>query len=204
MIDRGAHIAMPEREKGAPGGRARILAVAREAFVERGFADVSMQEIADAAGLTKAAIYYHFSDKEALFQQVIVDEIDRLCAGVEAELAIGPPLHGQLERVARFAFESTRGDFGRLLRDAHRYCAGERLWTIRDRVIQPYALIRQALQEARERDEIRDVDIDVTLILYLSMVGSQMKGAEFGPAVEKTPEELATMVADMVISGIGA
>ena len=36
------------------GGRERILQVARAAFVERGFSAVSMQEIADAAALTKA------------------------------------------------------------------------------------------------------------------------------------------------------
>ena len=49
------------------GGRARILQVARAAFVERGYAAVSMQELAGAAGLTKAAIYYHFRDKQELF-----------------------------------------------------------------------------------------------------------------------------------------
>jgi AcrR family transcriptional regulator len=189
--------------KAGPGGRQRILDVARAAFIERGYADVSMQEIADAAGLTKAAIYYHFKDKEELFQQVLVEEVDRLCAGVAAELAAGPPLRGQIERVARFAFETSRGDFGRLLSDAHRYCAQDRLHAIRDHIQSPYALIREAFQQARAAGEIRDVDIDVTMVLYLSMVGSQMKGAEFGPAIEKTPEELAVMVADMVMRGIG-
>jgi AcrR family transcriptional regulator len=209
MVERGSLLQSPavaqaESGKAAPGGRTRILAVAREAFVARGFADVSMQEIADAAGLTKAAIYYHFADKETLFQQVIVEEVDRLCVGVAAELAIGPPLRAQIERVARFAFETSRGDFGRLLRDAHRYCAKERMWEIRDRVNHPYTLIREAFTQARERGEIRAVDIDVTMVLYLSMVGSQMKGAEYGPTIEKTPGELAAMVADMVISGIGS
>ena len=187
----------------APGGRARILGVARAAFIERGYADVSMQEIADAAGLTKAAIYYHFKDKEELFQHVLVEEVDLLCAGVAAELAFGPPLRDQIERVARFAFETSRGDFGRLLSDAHRYCAQERLWAIKDRVNHPYTLIREAFQQAQERGEIRDVDIDVTPILFLSMVGSQMKGAQFGPSIEKSPDELASLVADMVITGIG-
>jgi AcrR family transcriptional regulator len=186
------------------GGRARILAVARAAFIERGYADVSMQEIADAAGLTKAAIYYHFADKEQLFNQVFLDEVDRLYAGVEAQLAPGPPLRDQLERVARYAFESGRGDFGRLVADVHRYCGPEHAIAMRERIHHPYALVRAAFARAREAGEIRDVDLDVTVALFFSMVGGQLKGSESGLAPSATPEALAAAVADMVMRGIGA
>jgi AcrR family transcriptional regulator len=194
----------PLVNKGPAGGRSRILDVARAAFVERGFADVSMQEIANAAGLTKAAIYYHFTDKEELFQCVLIAEIDRLSVGVAAQLAPGPPLRDQIFRVARFAFESWRGDFGRLLADAHRYCASDRLWAIKDHVNHPYTLIRAAFEQAQQRGEIRAVDLDVTLALFLNMLAGQLKGPEFGPVIAKSPEELAGMVTDMVMRGIAA
>jgi AcrR family transcriptional regulator len=190
--------------KSPPGGRSRILEVARAAFVERGFADVSMQEIANAAGLTKAAIYYHFTDKEALFEQVLIGELDRLIVGVAAQLAPGPPLRDQLYRVARFAFETGRGDFGRLLADAHRYCASDRLWAIKDHVNHPYSLIRGAFEQAQQRGEIRAVDLDVTLALFFGMLAGQLKGPEFGPVIAKSAEELADLVADMVMHGIAA
>ena len=77
----------------------------------------------------------------------------------------------------RFALETSRGDFGRLLSDAHRYCDRARLGAIHERVSRPYALIREAFAQALARGEIRPVDLDVTL---------------------------ATIVADMVISGTGA
>jgi AcrR family transcriptional regulator len=177
--------------------------VARAAFIERGYADVSMQEIADAAGLTKAAIYYHFADKEQLFNQVFLDEVDRLYAGVEAQLAPGPPLRDQLERVARYAFESGRGDFGRLVADAHRYCGADHVSAMRERVLYPYALVRAAFAQAREAGEIRDVDLDVTTALFFSMVGGQLKVAEAGLTPLVPPETLAAAVADMVVRGIG-
>lgn len=186
-----------------PGGRARILSVARAAFIERGYADVSMQEIADAAGLTKAAIYYHFADKEQLFNQVFLEEVDRLYAGVEAQLAPGPPLRDQLERVARYAFEYGRGDFRRLMADAHRYCGADHVIGMRERVHHPYALIRAAFARAREAGEIRDIDLDITTALFFSMVGGQLKGSEFGLAPAATPETMAAAVADMVLRGIG-
>ncbi|MEJ7839660.1 MAG: helix-turn-helix domain-containing protein, partial [Thermomicrobiales bacterium] len=46
--------------------RSRILEQSLALFSVRGFADVSMSEIANAAGITKAALYYHFSGKEEL------------------------------------------------------------------------------------------------------------------------------------------
>jgi AcrR family transcriptional regulator len=162
-----------------------------------------MQEIADAAGLTKAAIYYHFADKEQLFNQVFLDEVDRLYAGVEAQLAPGPPLWDQLERVARYAFESGRGDFGRLVADAHRYCGADHVIAMRERVLYPYALVRAAFAQAREAGEIRDVDLDVTTALFFTMVGGQLKVAEAGLTPSIPPETLAAAVADMVVRGIG-
>ncbi len=47
--------------------RDRILLKALQFFVAHGYDGISMREIAEACGLSKAALYYHFRDKEALF-----------------------------------------------------------------------------------------------------------------------------------------
>ncbi len=185
-------------------GRERILAVARAAFIERGFADVSMQEIASAAGLTKAAIYYHFPDKEALFTSIVATEFERICRGIRDELRQGPPLRDQLERVARFAFTSGRGDFGRLIGDAHQYCSHARLLAIREQIDIPVHLVRDAFVQARQVGEIADVDIDVVVALYFSMIAGQIKDTNFGTTMTISPDDLAHQVASLVLDGIGA
>lgn len=48
--------------------RERLIAHSRRLFTERGFAEVSVDEIAAAAGLTKGAVYYQFKDKTDLFR----------------------------------------------------------------------------------------------------------------------------------------
>lgn len=61
--------------RGAPGRRrvprpereSEMLAVATELFSERGFAAVSMDDIATAAGITKPLVYSYFGSKEGLF-----------------------------------------------------------------------------------------------------------------------------------------
>jgi len=50
--------------------RERILEAAKAAFSERGFDGVSMEEIAQRAGVRKPLIYYYFPSKEVLFEEV--------------------------------------------------------------------------------------------------------------------------------------
>ncbi len=47
--------------------RAALIASARHVFATRGFEGASLDEIADAAGYTRGAIYKHFANKEDLF-----------------------------------------------------------------------------------------------------------------------------------------
>jgi AcrR family transcriptional regulator len=59
--------------------RAALVSAARTLFAERGFAGTGTQEIVEAAGVTRGALYHHFRDKEALFLAVF--------ESIESELA---------------------------------------------------------------------------------------------------------------------
>ena len=43
----------------------RILKIARELFLAHSYADVTMDQIAAAANVTKGGLYHHFAGKEA-------------------------------------------------------------------------------------------------------------------------------------------
>jgi AcrR family transcriptional regulator len=49
---------------------AAIETAARQLFAERGFAATSIDDIAEAAGVTKGALYHHFASKDRLFEVV--------------------------------------------------------------------------------------------------------------------------------------
>jgi AcrR family transcriptional regulator len=51
--------------------RAALIAAAADAFAERGFTATSITQVADAARVTKGAVYHHFSDKQSLFEAVM-------------------------------------------------------------------------------------------------------------------------------------
>jgi AcrR family transcriptional regulator len=65
----------------------RIQEVARELFAQQGVHRTSLQDIADQLGITKPALYYHFSSREELVRSIvqpILDEEEAFLAGQEA------------------------------------------------------------------------------------------------------------------------
>ena len=65
---------MPE-ESLTKGERTRqaIIESAYTLFLEQGYAATSMRQIAEAAGLALGGIYHHFTSKEAIFSELIID-----------------------------------------------------------------------------------------------------------------------------------
>jgi len=71
---------------------AKILETAKNLFVTKGYHGMSMREISDALGVSKAALYYHFEDKEELFLAILktyLDEMSRALDGIAAQPAAG-------------------------------------------------------------------------------------------------------------------
>ena len=59
-----------KKQERAEATRDALIEAARSLFGERGFSGTSLDEIVRAAGVTKGALYHHFSDKETLFAAV--------------------------------------------------------------------------------------------------------------------------------------
>lgn len=55
----------------AEEARERLLQVALELFVERGYAATTVREIVEGAGVTKPVLYYHFKNKEGLYLEIM-------------------------------------------------------------------------------------------------------------------------------------
>lgn len=60
-----------ERVEPEAGKRREIIDGARRVFFDKGFDGASMDEIARAAGVSKATIYVYFDSKEVLFQALV-------------------------------------------------------------------------------------------------------------------------------------
>jgi AcrR family transcriptional regulator len=109
------------RRMRAPQRREVILAAAEEVFAARGYHGASLDEIAQAAGISKALIYEHFASKRDLHASLLdahVAEIfRRLQANAEAGTTGEQRLRGGIDAFLGFV-EEHREAWRALFRDA--------------------------------------------------------------------------------------
>ena len=74
--------------------RQQLLQAARELFSTRGYADVSINEICERAGVTKGAFYHHFSGKDQVYRSLFTAHLDLY---LESHYQL-PPQAGAAER----------------------------------------------------------------------------------------------------------
>jgi TetR/AcrR family transcriptional regulator, cholesterol catabolism regulator len=65
----------------------QLLAIARRLFAHQGYDRTALRDIAEAAGITKAALYYYFPNKDALFVRIVLESLQMLVDDVSAAVA---------------------------------------------------------------------------------------------------------------------
>lgn len=80
----------------------RVREAALRLFAAKGYAAVSMREIAGAVGLQAAALYNHFPNKQALLTDLMLSHMDRLITAWDAHAAPDESPAQALERLCRF------------------------------------------------------------------------------------------------------
>ncbi len=90
--------------------RERIAAVAAPLFADRGFAGVSMRDIADAVGVKAASLYNHYPDKDALYAAALEQVFVRRAALVEDALKSTGTPRQRLQALVAALVQATAGD----------------------------------------------------------------------------------------------
>lgn len=97
----------PGVAQGSPA-KSRIVSAATELFAEHGVGGTSLQMIADAIGVTKAAVYHQFKTKDEIVIAVAEAELARLEAVLDAAQAEPDPARARevlLSRIVDLAIE---------------------------------------------------------------------------------------------------
>ena len=85
-------ISQQRREREREEIRERILAAARDLFAKRGYAAVTMREIARRIEYTTTALYFHFRDKETLFRALCATDFLALAQRFQSIARIADPV----------------------------------------------------------------------------------------------------------------
>ncbi|MBL8961651.1 MAG: TetR/AcrR family transcriptional regulator [Gemmatimonadetes bacterium] len=77
-VESGASPSRLRRDREKAATRALILEAAREMFTREGYAETSMRRLADTIGYTATTIYHHFKDKDALLNELCLNDFRAL------------------------------------------------------------------------------------------------------------------------------
>jgi len=83
------------------GPKARIRREAARLWAAKGYHATGVQELADATGLGKGALYHHIGSKEQLLFEISVEGVAVLIAGAEEVLAMPIPAAERLRLLSR-------------------------------------------------------------------------------------------------------
>jgi AcrR family transcriptional regulator len=176
----------------------KILDVSLQLFMQLGFENTYMDEIAQKAGVTKPAIYYYFKDKQALFEATAAQFLNQMAQMMSPEGEQIPPLEVLLgvifnslpEWLDRYQRMSGIGDRTSLLRvQVFIYDAMTRIPDFRSAFATLYRnsaqLLQRACEEAIQKGEIRPViDIATLSILINSMIEGLMLMSMVDPQLD--------------------
>jgi AcrR family transcriptional regulator len=103
------------RSAGYEDQREMILRHAAALFARRGYPATSMNQVAEACGLSKATLYHYYRDKYALLVSIAEGHVQRLDLLVREVLALGLPPEAQVRALIRGLMEEYAD-----AQDAHR------------------------------------------------------------------------------------
>jgi TetR/AcrR family transcriptional regulator len=142
-----------------------ILQAAEIEFANRGFARARLEDIAEPVGITRAAIIYHFGDKQALYVAVLEAAFRALAERIRAALEADVPHAERVERLigAWVDYAAERPTLARLfmreVADSPRELAPE----IRDLVDPMFSDVTEGIDKGQQEGAFRKVDSDLVV-----------------------------------------
>jgi AcrR family transcriptional regulator len=181
--------------------KARLLSVARQMFVEHGFANVPAEELVQQAGLTRGALYHQFGGKEGLFAALYEIIQQEVTARINAAAEQAPDAWSGL-RIGCHAFLQACVDpevQRIMLLDAPVVLSWER-WRAVDA---QYGLgsLKQGLQYAMERGFIAEQPIDPLAHLLVGAMNEAAMWIARAPAPEEALRQ-AIVALDALLDGL--
>jgi AcrR family transcriptional regulator len=181
--------------------REQLLEVALQVFGELGFHPASMNDVAEAAGVTKPVLYQHFRSKRELYKQVLTDVGDHLLDAITKATTAAETPHEQVELgfIAYFRFVEANEAAFRVL-----FGGGTR----RDEEFAAQvAVVEGAIAEAiAALIDVEELTVEQRRQVAHGLVGLAEGSSRLwmGEGAQEPAEEVARLMADLAWRGLRA
>ncbi len=181
-----------------------IVAAAAEIFRQNGYADTSVQDVADAVGILKGSLYYYIDSKEDLLYRVLLEVHEDAQGWLSeiAEMTEATPLEKISAYVRRHVEYNVRNmnkvavyyhDFGLLSAERRADIRKER------RVYEDF--LEKLIKEAQKAGQV-DKKADARVLAYCMFGTMNWTYTWYRPGGRVSIPKLADMVADFAVKGL--
>jgi AcrR family transcriptional regulator len=181
--------------------RERVLSVAERLFAERGYASVTLRDIAAALGIRQASLYYHVpGGKEELFIAVCERSFLRHKTGLADACRGGRTFRDQLHGASRWLLSQPPLNLGRMedsdMPEISPAASKRLMQAFNDAIFRP---LRDSIRAATVRGEIRAVDPSTLAIMFLTL----MDAVRHAPAhTTRPPTQIADEMLGVIFDGL--
>jgi len=180
-----------------------ILQQAARLIYLKGFDGTSMQDIADACGMTKAGLYHHIATKEALLLAIMhygMDLFEERVMGPVKDIADPlARLKATLANNVRLVTLDSTKEVTIILHE-HSTLTGDAKAEINARKKQYVQFLERTFEEAMAKGQIRKVDATLAAFSFLGTVLWTYKWYRSDGAL--SPEQLADGIGDLFFNGL--
>jgi AcrR family transcriptional regulator len=184
-----------------------ILDAARGLFIEKQYADVTLREITELAGVTKGALYHHFPTKEELYAQMIQQCLSEVKEAIQVSLqnSQGESCRKKLQKsLASFLSLSpeTRAVMRSIRRNLNIFDDA-----MRKALIQAYQEALPDQIEAILKNGMADreiISMDARLLSWQHIAVVEVTLYDYDRGILGLPEEMAASIVSLFFDGIGS
>lgn len=171
--------------------------------MQRGLASVSVSEVAEAAGVTKPTIYYHFGDKEGLYAATLCDVIQEVGGYVRQVTESALTIRQKVDSLVFGYFLHADSTMEPVLHDTQKLLGQERaslVWNCYEQNL--VAPIRAMMEEGMRADELRPNDPDMLVRALLALLDSFTAPEGHSSRTCQQHRKMADAVVSLFLDGV--
>ncbi len=136
--------------------RRKILQTAKRLFVEKGYFNTSMRDIAREAKVSTGAVYHHFESKEEIAGEIYRETLEIIRGKIREAITEGKTTEEKVKGIVKVLL---------MLADKDRYTMEYALYVKHREILdipvcsaEPFDMLKEFCKEERKKGQIRDID----------------------------------------------
>ncbi len=206
-------LSSPKRSRGRPPKeisdtpspviKDEIIAHAKRLFRQKGYAGISINEIVEAAGITKPTLYYYFKDKESLYSSVMNSLLehgkDYILTGLTKEAS----LEHNLKELTLGFFQNAPTSLVCMMKDALENIqdSGHAMMvhTMRTQIMTPF---QKLFEQAIQKGEIAQGNAEDLALMYVMMMDAVNLGYKMCAGEKRDAQRESEQLVNTFLYGI--